>query len=253
MITISSVRVLLVEDGQNNRELISLVLEEMGADITCAENGQEGLDAVRVGQFDVILMDMQMPVMDGYTATRHLRDLGCTLPIIALTAHAMRGDKEKCLAAGCSHYLMKPIHLDQLLQTVANAVGCEADELSSIAAETWDTDTGSDTTESGSEIISTLLNDVPQFRSIVEAYIDQLPATINKLQKATDDADFEELAKLAHSLLGTGGTMGFDCLTEPAFRLEQAAKQRRAEDIDNCIRAIDELVNRIVPPVPVSN
>ena len=110
--------ILLVEDGETNRDLIRLVLEDAGARVQCAEDGRQGLEAGLTGDFDVILMDMQMPVMDGYEATRRLRDLGYTAPIVALTAHAMRGDRERCLAAGCSGYLTKPIDVDRLLQAI---------------------------------------------------------------------------------------------------------------------------------------
>src|SRR5439155_9638373 len=115
-------RILLVEDGITNRKLISLVVERAGASVRSAENGQAGLEAVAWEPFDLILMDMQMPVMDGYTATRELRRLGCTLPIIALTAHAMASDERKCREAGCSGYLTKPIDRAQLLQAVASAL-----------------------------------------------------------------------------------------------------------------------------------
>ena len=119
-------RILVVDDGETNRKLIRLVLEEAGAEVTCAENGKIGLEAADRGQFDVILMDMQMPVMDGYTAAWKLRERGCRLPIVALTAHAMRGDQEKCLAAGCTAYLTKPINIDELMDAVAGASGAAA-------------------------------------------------------------------------------------------------------------------------------
>lgn len=112
------IQVLLVDDGKTNRDLISLVLENAHASVTCAENGEEALQKYGGGEFDLILMDMQMPLMDGYTATRTLRSRGCSLPVIALTANAMRGDRDKCLAAGCSDFLTKPINIDSLLQTI---------------------------------------------------------------------------------------------------------------------------------------
>src|SRR5262249_60619224 len=104
--------VLLVEDGETNRDLVSLVLTEAGATVVTAENGKAGVELARAQPFDLILMDMQMPVMDGYTAARTLRSLGIETPIVALTAHAMRDDVDKCLAAGCSGYLAKPVQID---------------------------------------------------------------------------------------------------------------------------------------------
>ena len=118
-----SSRLLLCEDGFDNQRLIAFLLEKAGADVTVADNGQIGLDkalqAREAGQpFDVILMDMQMPVLDGYSATRKLREADYTHPIIALTAHAMTHDRQKCLDAGCDDYASKPINRADLLATI---------------------------------------------------------------------------------------------------------------------------------------
>ena len=121
--------ILLVEDGEDNQRLIRFILEKAGAHVIVAENGEEAFDKGMGSlhhrrahdpkhHFDVILMDMQMPVMDGYTATRKLRDNGYTRPIIALTANAMAGDRDKCIEAGCDDFATKPIDRAQLLHII---------------------------------------------------------------------------------------------------------------------------------------
>lgn len=117
-------RVLLAEDGPDNQRLIRFILEKAGAQVTIVENGQEAVEVALAGRdrnepFDLILMDMQMPVMDGYTATTRLREAGYAGLIVALTAHAMEGDDLKCRDAGCDAYLTKPIERAKFLGTIA--------------------------------------------------------------------------------------------------------------------------------------
>jgi CheY-like chemotaxis protein len=120
----ASGRVLMVEDGPDNQRVIRHVLETAGYSVTAADNGQIGLElalaAVDEGSpFRVILMDVQMPVLDGYEATRRLRAAGYTGPIIALTAHALPSERQRCLEAGCDAFATKPIERLHLLETIA--------------------------------------------------------------------------------------------------------------------------------------
>lgn len=132
-------RILLAEDGLDNQRLISLLLKQAGADVTIAENGrvalEKALSTIRgraksddrpADPFAIILMDMEMPVMDGYEATRRLRQANYQGPIIALTAHTLSQDRQKCRDAGCNDYVSKPIERDTLLATVAKHAPPEA-------------------------------------------------------------------------------------------------------------------------------
>ena len=112
--------VLVVEDGKVNQIVITKMLQEAGAEVQVAENGQLGVEAIESSdkKIDVVLMDMQMPVMDGYEATSHLRKNGFTMPIIAVTAHALTGDREKTLQAGCDAYVSKPVDKNKLIDMI---------------------------------------------------------------------------------------------------------------------------------------
>lgn len=127
-IDLEGMRVLLVEDGLDNQRLIAFLLRQAGAEVEIAENGKLGLECgLRAKEndqpFDAILMDMQMPIMDGYTATSELRSAGYTGKIIALTAHAMTGDSNRCLEAGCDAYATKPIEKQKLLELIKLPIG----------------------------------------------------------------------------------------------------------------------------------
>ena len=140
-------KVLVVDDGQANRRLIKLILERAGCSVEEAENGQIGFEKATTSHYDVVLMDMQMPVLDGYQATAKLREHQYSKPIVALTANAMTGDQEKCAKAGCDDFLAKPVDIDLLLATVN---GYMAHIPMPIEDET---ESGSDT--DGAEIAST--------------------------------------------------------------------------------------------------
>lgn len=116
-------QVLVVEDNPSNQILISMLLKKLGLEVTLANDGLEGVQEARRHKYDVILMDMQMPRMNGYEATQTLRSEGFMTPIIAVTANAMKGDEEKCLQAGCDAYLSKPIDRKKLFQTLQRYLG----------------------------------------------------------------------------------------------------------------------------------
>jgi CheY-like chemotaxis protein len=117
-------KILLVEDNEMNRDMLSRRLKRKGFDVVLAVDGQAGVDMARSESPDLILMDLSLPIMDGWEATRHIKADGATqsIPVIALTAHAMQGDEEKALEAGCDDYDTKPVQFKRLLEKIAKFV-----------------------------------------------------------------------------------------------------------------------------------
>jgi signal transduction histidine kinase/DNA-binding response OmpR family regulator len=243
---LAGARILLVEDGDTNRKLIQLVLQRAGATVAAAENGQLGVDLAAQQAFDLILMDMQMPVMDGYTASSLLRQRGISVPIIALTAHAMRGDEEKCLTAGCSGFLTKPIDPDELVHAIGKILGDNGrgDHGPANVARQPDSE--------NSPLLSTLPTEDPEFREIVEEFVARLKEQLHAIRQACAAGDFATLAQLAHWLKGAGGTAGFPAFTQPAARLQELAKQQQADRVDAVLSELCELTGRIVVPLAES-
>jgi two-component system, sensor histidine kinase len=241
------VRVLVVDDGDINRKLVRLTLEKQGASVEVACDGKEGVQAALEGDFDLVLMDMQMPLMDGYTATRQLRQSGYIKPIIAFTANAMRGDMEKCQEAGCSGYLSKPIDPTDLVTVVAQT----------ILGGPGRTGTRGNSSKPGqiaaqSPIESSLPTDDPDFCEVVVEFVEQLDARLNELTASLESRDWVELAARAHWLKGVGGTAGFKCLVDPSQELIASAEGHRLEDCETQIQCLRGLVSRLVTPTPAA-
>jgi signal transduction histidine kinase/CheY-like chemotaxis protein len=224
----SSCRVLVAEDGHDNQVLITTFLVKAGATVKVVANGQLAVDeahaALAAGEpYDVILMDMQMPVLDGYSATSKLRQTGYRGPIVALTAHAMAGDRQRCESAGCDDYLSKPVDRAQLTATVAR-----------FAAKA---------PASGEHLVSTLVDD-EDMAEIVRQFVGDLPKRSSAILRALQAPDIETLTRLAHQLRGSAGGYGFPLITEAAGALEdgvaegldRSALQSRAEALASLCR-----------------
>jgi PAS domain S-box-containing protein len=240
--------VLVVDDGEENRELIRIALEDTALQVTGAANGQVALDLAAQQRFDLILMDMQMPVMDGFTATRNLRARGLTLPIVALTAHAMKGFERELQNVGCTAYLTKPIDLDALLDTMAPLLGATRSggivepRLPQIPVS------APPPAETDDSPIASRLATHAKLQKVIGLFIDRLATQIEEMDYAHRRRDFEKLAELAHWLKGAGGSVGFDVFTTPAQKLEQAAKSADGDSAALILGELHALTKRLERP-----
>jgi signal transduction histidine kinase/CheY-like chemotaxis protein/HPt (histidine-containing phosphotransfer) domain-containing protein len=206
---LASCRVLLAEDGHDNQVLIKTFLVSAGATVTIVPDGQQAVQeangALLAGKsYDVILMDMQMPVLDGYGATSKLRQTGYRGPIVAITAHAMAGDRERCEAAGCDDYLSKPVDRMKLTATVARF---------------------KPRAPASDEALVSTLSDDEDMREIVREFVRDLPDRSAAILRASQASDYETLERMAHQLKGAAGGYGFPRITEAAAAVERAVSE----------------------------
>jgi PAS domain S-box-containing protein len=243
-------RVLVVDDGAENRELLRLVLGDVGLVVAEAENGQVALERARSETFDLVLMDMNMPVMDGFTATRQLRIEGAGMPILALTANAMKGAEKEVMAAGCSGFVTKPVDIDGLMQTLAGLLGGERLERGAAAstdASPPPAPAGAAPGSPGEPVRSSLAHN-PRLRPTIRRFAARLDEQMRAFENAAAARNFPELAALAHWLKGAAGTVGYNDFTGPATRLEQAAHAGAAADLDGVMAELRALVARLESP-----
>jgi CheY-like chemotaxis protein len=220
--------VLLVEDNTDNQNLISLYLRNLGATTTIAGNGAEGVREAINGAFDLVLMDMQMPVMGGLEATCTLRDKGYTGPVVALTAGAMRSDVDSCLAAGCDDFLSKPV----VVSDFNKVVGRYLQIADAPVPQT-------------TPITSSLLGDAPEFDELVVNFVAQLPMLLEPIDQAWKDQDWQKLKANAHDLKGVAGGYGFPQLTQVAGQIEFELAKQTFDGIEPLIDEMWALYQRI--------
>ena len=237
-------RVLLAEDNLTNQQVAKAILGNAGIAVTLASNGEEAYDAVKDGMYDAVLMDIQMPKMNGYEATQKIRGLpgGDVLPIIAMTAHAMKGDEEKCLEAGMDGYVAKPINQDRLFYTLwhllqnrekvatgkAGAPALPDAVFSSIDGAAGLPESAKREAPiqlSGIDVKSVMEStglDWPVCRDILVGFYLDNRDTATNIRLAQDAGEGQSLHRLAHSIKGSAANIGARDLQQAAATLEQA-------------------------------
>lgn len=228
-------KILLVEDNTVNQKVISALLHIMGCEVDIRADGAEALEALEKGDYNLVLMDCQMPVMDGYEAARALREKlhpvrDHTIPIIAMTASVTSAEREKCRAAGMSDFIPKPVMLEELAAALARWSSHHVNQDGLMAAA------DSISASFNSRQLLQLFNgDMVLARSIVSTFLEDIHLQINSLQTAYESSDINTLIRRVHSIKGASGYIGAQKLFRLSTDLEKKLNSGEVEDIRNLI------------------
>ena len=248
-----TMKLLLVEDGVVNQRVAINLLKERGHRVVLAKDGQEALDAHAREGFDAILMDIMMPTMDGYEATRAIRaresDTGEHTPIIAMTANAMKGDREKCIEAGIDDYVSKPVRSKELFATIEQFAGSDivppATDAEANVDVAVDADVNTREVFDSDVFFEFVGGDIALIRQLVELYIEVTPRLLATARSALQDADPEAFSQSCHSLHGHVGNYHGELATVAVSRLHKLAREGKLDDaapiLSDCERELDRL------------
>jgi two-component system, sensor histidine kinase and response regulator len=225
-----SLHILLAEDNRTNQTVATRMLQKMGHSTVVAGNGNEALLLLTKRRFDLILMDIQMPEMDGLTATRKIREsereTQLHLPIIAMTAHAMKGDRERCIEAGMDGYVSKPISSKEVAEAIASILRLQGESTPAISLEAKQADATLPTAPSRivwnmGETLERLGGDEKLFHEVIEIFLDDVPKHMAGLRRAIAAGDAEAVEGAAHTLKGELGYLGISEVSQKARELEE--------------------------------
>ena len=219
--------ILLVEDNPDNQQLIEMYVGKTGAKLDIVENGREGVDKALANDYDLVIMDMQMPVLDGLEAIKLLRESGYTKPVISLTANAMLSNRDKCLAAGASDYLVKPLDLAKFFDTL-NKYLADAEPISGTEPEITD-----EVNRKSADFYNS-----SSYLDIVERFKKKLPQMVAELSEAVLSKNWDVVQSKSHDLKGLGGTLGLHEITDVAARMNIQVKEK---DYDQVAQTSTEL------------
>ncbi|NUQ63117.1 MAG: response regulator [Pirellulales bacterium] len=242
-----SLRVLLVEDSLVNQKVAVALLEKHGHRVVVANHGKEAVAILAAERFDLVLMDLQMPEMDGFDATKAIRDRerqgsGRT-PIIALTAHAMKGDRERCMNAGMDEYIPKPIRADQLfdaIRLVTGAASLRGSRPQSVFA-------GAERAIDWNAALECLSGDHDLLRTLVEAVLEEMPKMLEAVRRAVRGGDAARLRIAAHTLKGAIRYFGAQEAFDRAFAMERLGRDDQLETAEQLLPELDAAIERLLP------
>jgi signal transduction histidine kinase/DNA-binding response OmpR family regulator/HPt (histidine-containing phosphotransfer) domain-containing protein len=233
-------RILVAEDNPVNQVVIIRALQKMGHTPVLAQNGKEALTLASTEKFDLAFMDVQMPEMDGLAATAAIRKSekhsGLHLPIFAMTAHAMKGDRERCIAAGMDGYITKPVRFSDIEETLAGLTGVKVDPPPApVRTESW----------SRNEALERIGGDQQLLRDLCQIFLEESPKLMAKLREAIACGDCDGLMRAAHNLKGESSYLGAVGTSQAARQLEDMGRNRDLSRADGTLAELEREISSL--------
>lgn len=243
-------RILVAEDNVINQRFLVTVLKDAGYSVQAVNQGNEVLDAIEADDYDLIIMDVQMPKMDGIEATRAIRrrDVKENIPIIALTAHAMEDDRKRCLDAGMDDYISKPVEPDALIQIIEKVLskGAPGDHEDHLEYRKQ-----SEMIFDREKLMKRLGDKEEIAREIINIFLSDAPAQLESIAKSAAENDFKVIERMAHRLKGSAATICAESLTDKLVKIEKAARDMNkatvellVKEAENCICDLFQVIKR---------
>jgi CheY-like chemotaxis protein/HPt (histidine-containing phosphotransfer) domain-containing protein len=233
-----------VEDNEINQKVAIAILSKMNIKPDIAPNGAEAVGILESKTYDLILMDIQMPVMDGLEATRIIRDknskvINHDVPIIAMTAHALKGDREKCIAAGMDDYVSKPVKPKDLSEAISMQFSGHKRAEQQLKDKEGEAETVKSVIFDANSLMDRISGDREFFEELVNLFIEDTPRHFESMKNACKEKDAEEIRNIAHTVTGSAGNFGAYSLQKSALSLEQTARTGDFSEIGCLIDAVE--------------
>jgi len=222
-------RILVAEDNKDIQALINLLIKQVTDDFVIVENGFQALEQACSSQFDLILMDIQMPIMSGIEAYQQIRQKGISTPIVAMTANVMKKDRDEYMSAGFDGFLSKPLNKADFYTIIGKYL----------------TESKTPVTE-GKPLTSDILREEPQIIDLIDIFIDRLPEMLNTINNAISNKDWESVSTKIHQLKGVGGSYGYPMLTKQAQKIEFSLTSQNYSQVNLLVKELGQLCKQIV-------
>ncbi|MEQ8191038.1 MAG: response regulator [Candidatus Eremiobacterota bacterium] len=243
--TEKKLHILLAEDVLTNQKLATSLLKKRGHSVVVANNGKEAVEIFSREKFDLILMDIQMPVLDGIQATGLIRERDTDIPIIAMTAHAMKGDREKFLSEGMNDYIAKPLKIKEVFEVIEKYTSVSGEISEAVSQEVSRSETD-DVILNKKESLEAIGNDEELLKEMYNIFIEEAPSLMKNLKKAMNEGKASDITLNAHSLKSSSGHIGAKAMEKLACQMERAGKNGEISELSDLYENLQKELDKVI-------